>query len=73
MAETEKEPKRLLMRMKEENEKIGLKHNIQKIKITASRRGRVVVTDFIFWTPKSLLMVTAAVKLQDTCFLEGKL
>ena len=83
MAETEKEPKRLLMRMKEENEKIGLKHNIQKIKIMASSPftswqiyggggGVETVTDLFSWAPKSLQTVTGATKLKDISTLEGK-
>ena len=68
--------------MKEESEKAGLKLNIQKTKIMASDpiisqqiEGEKVetVTDFIFLAPKSLLMVTAAIKLKDTCSLEAKL
>ena len=68
--------------MKEESEKIGLKLNIQKTKIMASGPitsweidGKIVetVTDFIFWAPKSLQMVTTDMKLKDTCSLEGKL
>ena len=68
--------------MKEENEKIGLKFNIQKTKIMASSPiiswqidGETVetVTDFIFWAPKSLQMVTAAMKLKDACSLEENL
>ena len=68
--------------MKEESEKVGLKLNIQKTKIMASGPiiswqidGETVetVTDFIFWAPKSLQMVTAAMKLKDVYFLEGKL
>ena len=68
--------------MKKESEKVGLKLNIQKTKIMASGAitwwqidGETVetVTDFIFWAPKSLQMVTAAMKLKDVCFLEGKL
>ena len=81
MAESEEEQKSLLTKVKE-SEKAGLKHNIQKMKITASgpitsrqRDGGKVeaVTDFIFWAPKSLQMVTAARKVKDACFLEGKL
>ena len=81
MAESEEEIKSLLMRVRK-NEKAGLKINIQKIKIMASSPitsqqidgGKVeMVTGFIFWTPKSLQMVTAAVKLKDACSLEGKL
>ena len=82
MAESEEELKSLLMKVKEESETVGLKLNIQKIKIMASSLitswqidGATVetVADFIFWAPKSLEMVTAAVKLKDTCSLEGKL
>ena len=79
MAESEEELKSLLMKMKDESEKFGLKLNIQKTKIMASGPitswqidGETVV-DFIFWAPKSLQMVTAAMKLKDTCSLEGKL
>ena len=70
------------MKVKEESEKVGLNLNIQKTKIMASgpitsweRDGETVetVSDFIFWAPKSLQMVTAAMKLKDTCSLEGKL
>ena len=80
MAESEEELKSLLM--KEESEKAGLKLNIQKTKIVVSGPitswqidGETVetVTDFIFWAPKSLLMVSAAMKLKDVCSLEGKL
>ena len=69
------------MKVKEESEKVGLKLNIQKTKIMASGSitsrqidGETVetVTDY-FWSPKSLQMVTAAMKLKDTCSLEGKL
>ena len=79
MAESE-ELKRLLMKVKEESEKSGLKLNIQKTKIMASGPntswqidGETVetVSDFIFLAPKSLQMVTAAMKLKDS--LEGKL
>ena len=71
MAESKEELKSLLMKVKEESEKVGLKLNIQKTKIIASgpitswqiAGGTVeTVTDFIFWAPKSLQMVTAAVK-----------
>ena len=81
MAESE-ELKRLLMKVKEESEKVGFKLNIQKTKIMASGLitswqigGETVetVTDFIFWAPKSLQMVTAAMKLKDACSLEEKL
>ena len=79
MAESEGELKSLLMKVKEESEKVGLKLNIQKTKIMASGPitsweidGEIVetVSDF---TPKSLQMVTAAMKLKDTYSLEGKL
>ena len=82
MAESEEEQKSLLMNGKEESEKVGLKLNIQKTKIMASGPitsweidGETVetVSDFIFWAPKSLQMVTAAMKLKDAYFLEGKL
>ena len=81
MAESEEELKSLLMKVKEESEKVGLKLNIQKMKIMASGpitsweiEGETVetVTDFIF-LPKSLQMVIAAMKLKDTYSLEGKL
>ena len=73
MTESGEELKSLLMKVKEESEKVGLKLNIQKIKIMASRPissweidGETVetVSDFIFWAPKSLQMVTAAMKLR---------
>ena len=74
MAESEEELKSLLMKVKEESEKVGLKLNIQKTKIMAS--GPITswgtVTDY-FWAPKSLQMVTAAVKLKDSCSLKEKL
>ena len=83
MAESEEERKSLLMKVKEESEKVGLKLNIQKMKIMASVPitsweidGKTVetVSDFIFfWAPKSLQMVTAAMKLKDAYSLEGKL
>ena len=82
MAEREEELKSLLMKVKEESEKAGFKLNIQKTKIMASSLitswqmdGETVdtVADFIFWAPKSLQMVTAAMKLKDTYSLEGKL
>ena len=81
MAESE-ELKSLLMKVKEESDKVGLKLNIQKMKIMASSPitsweidGETVqtVSDFIFWAPKSLQMVTAAMKLKDAYSLEGKL
>ena len=82
MAESEEELKSLLMKVKVESEKVGLKLNIQKKKIMASGPitswqidGETVetVSDFIFWAPKSLQMVTAAMKLQDAYSLEEKL
>ena len=79
MAESEEKLKSLLMKVKEESEKVGLKLNIQKTKIMASgpipswRIDGETVTDFIFGAPKSLQMVTAAVKLKDAYSLEGKL
>ena len=81
-AESEEELKSLLMKVKEESEKVGLKLNIQKMKIMASAPitswqidGETVetVSNFIFWAPKSLQMVTAAMKLKDLYFLEEKL
>ena len=81
MAESE-ELKSLLMKVKVESEKVGLKLNIQKTKIMASGPitlweidGERVetVSDFIFWAPKSLQMVIAAMKLKDAYTLEGKL
>ena len=79
MAESEEELKSLLMKVKEEREKVALKLNIQKTKIMAF--GAITlweidgetVSEFIFWAPKSLQMVTAAMKLKDTYSLEGKL
>ena len=82
MAESEEELKSLLMKVKEESEKVDLKLTIQKMKIMASGHitsweidGETVetVSDFIFWAPKSLQMVTAAMKLKDSCSLEEKL
>ena len=82
MAESEEELKTLMRKVKEESEKVGLKLNIQKTKITASGPitsweidGEMVetVSDFIFWAPESLQMVTAAMKLKDTYSLEEKL
>ena len=67
------------MKVKEESEKIGLKLNIQKTKILSSdpitswEIDGETVSDFIFWAPKSLQMVTAAMKLKDAYSLEGKL
>ena len=71
--------KSLLMKVKEESEKLGLKLNIQKTKIMASgpitswQIDGETVEDFIFWAPKSLRMVTAAMKLKDAYSLERKL
>ena len=82
MKESEEELKSLLMKVKVESEKVGLKLNIQKTKIMESGPitsweidGETVETvlDFIFWAPKSLQMVTAATKLKDAYFLEGRL
>ena len=82
MAESEEELKSLLMKVKEESEKVGLKLNIQKTKIMASDPitsweidGETVetVSDFILGAPKSLQMVTAAMKLKDAYSLEAKL
>ena len=82
MAENDEELKRLLMKVKEESKKVGVKLNIQKTKIMASGPitsweidGETVetVSDYFFGIPKSLQMVTAAMKLKDTYSLEGKL
>ena len=82
MAESEEELKSLLMKLKEESEKVGLQLNIQKTKIMASGPiisrqidGETVetVADFIFGAPKSLQLVTAAMKLKDAYSLERKL
>ena len=82
MAESKEELKSLLMKVKEESEKVGLKLNIQKTKIMASGPitsweidGETAETasDFIFGAPESLQMVTAAMKLKDTYSLGGKL
>ena len=70
MAESEEELKSLLMKVKEESEKVGSKLNIQKTKI--GKEWRQWLTLF-FWAPKSLQMVTAAMKLKDVYSLEGKL
>ena len=78
MAES-KELNSLLMKMKEESEKAGLKLNVQKMKIVASdpitswHIDGEILSDFIFGVPKSLQMVVAAMKLKDTYSLEGKL
>ena len=79
MAESEEGLKSLLMKVKEESEKVGLRLNIQKTNITAS--GPIIswqidvetVADFFWGVPKSLQMVAAAMKLKDACSLEGKL
>ena len=79
MVESEEELKSLLMKVKEDSEKVGLKLNIQKTKIISS--GPITswqiygetVTDFNFGAPKSVQIVTAAMKLKDTCSLEEKL
>ena len=77
MAESKEELKSLLTKVKEESEKVGLKLNIQKTKIMASGPSWEIdgetVSDFIFWRPKSLQMVIAAMKLKDAYSLEGKL
>ena len=83
MAESEEELKSLLMKVKEESEKVGLKLNIQKMKVMASalitsweidgETVETVSTDLIFGGSKSLQMVTAAMKLKDAYSLEGKL
>ena len=82
MAESKDELKSLLMKVKKENENSGLKLNIQKTKIMVSGPvtswqidGEMVetVADFIFWAPKSLQMVTAAMKFKHACSLEEKL
>ena len=81
-AESEEEPKSLLMKVKEESENVGLKLNIQKTKIMAygpitsweiDLETVETVSDFIFGAPKSLQMVIAAMKLKDAYFLEEKL
>ena len=82
MAESEEELKSLLMKVREESEKVGLKLNIQKTKIMASspitsweidgNQWKECQTLF-FWAPKSLQMVISAMKLKDACSLEGKL
>ena len=81
MAESDEELKGLLMKVKEESEKVGLKLNIQKTKIMASgpitswqMDGETVETGWLFfWAPKSLQVVIAAMKLKDLYSLEGKL
>ena len=82
MEESQEERKSLVMKVKKESEKSGLKFNIQKTKIMASspitfwqidEDAMEMVIDFILGDPKSLQMVTAAMKLKDACFLEEKL
>ena len=82
MAEREEELKSVLMKVEEESEKVGLKLNIQKTKIRASspitswqtdRKQWKLCQTLFFWAPKSLQMVTAAMKLKDAYSLEGKL
>ena len=83
MAESEEELKSLSIKVKEESEKVGLKLNIQKTKIMASgpitswkidgKTVKTVADFFFFWTPKSLQMVIATMKLKDACSLEEKL
>ena len=79
MIESKEELKSLLMKVKEESEKVGLKRNIQKTKIMASgpipswQIDEETMRDFTFGGSKSLQMVTAAMKLKDTCSLEAKL
>ena len=79
MVESEEELKSLLMKLKEESEKVGLKLNIQKTKIMTSgpitswQIDGETVADFIFWTPKSLQIVIAGMKLKNAYSLEGKL
>ena len=78
-AESEEELKSLLMKAKEESEKVGLKCNIKKTEIMASgpitswQIDGETVADFIFWAPTLCQMMTAAMKLKDACFLEEKL
>ena len=80
-AESKEELKSLLMKVKEKSKKVGLKFNIQKMKIMASGPitswqvdGKTVETDrLFFWAPKTLKIVTAAIKLKDACSLEEKL
>ena len=79
MAESKEELKSLLMKVKEESEKVDIKLNIQETKVMASgpisswQIDGETMRDFIFWAPKSLQMVTAAMKLKDACSLEEKL
>ena len=78
MAESEEELNSLLMKVKEKSEKAGLQLNIQKMKIMASTSGQIgvkveAVTDFLFLRSQITVTVTSAMKLKDTCSLEGKL
>ena len=81
MAESEEELKSLLMKVKEESEKVGLRLNIQKFRLSIMASGPVTswqidgetITNIIWGAPKSLQMVTAAIKLKDACSLEEKL
>ena len=77
MSESEEELKSLFLKVKEESEKAGLKLNVQKMKITASSpidgETMEAVTDLLSWAPKSLQMVTSAMKLKDVCSLKEKL
>ena len=80
MAESEEELRSLLMKVKEESEKVGLKLSIQKTKIMTSGPitswqidGETMETVTFSWAPKSLQMMTVAIKLKDACSLEGKL
>ena len=82
MAESKEDLKSLLMKVREESEKVGLKLNIQKMKIMASSpisswqidgETMQTVTNFISWASKSLHMMIVAMKLKDACSLEGKL
>ena len=79
LMEESKERNSLLMKVKEESEKVDLKLNVQKTKIVASglitswQIGGETVADFIFWAPKSLQLVIAPMKLKDSYSLEGKL
>ena len=79
MAESEEELQSLLMKVKKESEKVGLKLNIQKMKVMASGPTTSwqiegdTVADFNFWAPKSVQMLTAAMKLKYTCSLKENL
>ena len=79
MAESKEELKSILMKMNEESKNVGLKFNIQKINIMVSgaitpwQTDRETVTDFLSWAPKSLQMVTAAMKLKYACSLQEEL